>query len=185
MLPTTDPGLRQFVDWLKDTQAQPLNPTSQWEVQRWRTDHGHMILYQNAKGERKWVNSSGLTATAEVLKAFSNHRDSPKKEAPAPGAPGKASVRRTRRNHPFKERLLHRQGGKCFYCGCDIAVRPRLTEGVVLATVEHFVALSSGGPDEFVNMVAACEPCNVTAGRKTVWEKVLMRESLHRRRNAE
>jgi hypothetical protein len=49
--------------------------------------------------------------------------------------------------------VLDRDGFTCFYCGATGA-------GIVLH-VDHFIPLSRGGEDDYMNLVAACEACNI------------------------
>lgn len=58
-----------------------------------------------------------------------------------------------------KTNLLIRDGFKCQYCGRDL--RSYMT------TVDHVIPLSRGGRREWLNVVAACKPCNGKKGNRT------------------
>jgi hypothetical protein len=51
------------------------------------------------------------------------------------------------------ETLLHRQGGRCFYCRKPLDAR--------LASIEHVVPQSLNGWEGFTNLVACCQRMNV------------------------
>lgn len=63
---------------------------------------------------------------------------------------------------PYKEisftrkNVLHRDGYRCQYCG----IKPALT-------IDHVLPRSRGGKDEWLNVVAACQKCNIKKGNKT------------------
>ena len=53
-------------------------------------------------------------------------------------------------------RVLQRDRGRCAYCGAQAAT-----------TMDHVVPRCRGGKAEWMNAVAACQPCNVRKGSKT------------------
>jgi 5-methylcytosine-specific restriction endonuclease McrA len=63
------------------------------------------------------------------------------------------------------EDILARDGGRCVYCG--VATR-RLAKGLSrapdLATLDHVVPRSKGGPLNRDNLVLACQACNNERG---------------------
>jgi 5-methylcytosine-specific restriction endonuclease McrA len=59
--------------------------------------------------------------------------------------------------------ILKRDGHDCFYCGRDLG------EDI---TLEHLIALVSGGANELSNMVLAHEKCNQIMSHKPIVEKV-------------
>lgn len=52
-----------------------------------------------------------------------------------------------------KRHLWHLQHGLCFYCQTEVAFEE--------ATLDHFVPISRGGLTKTLNLVMACEDCNV------------------------
>ena len=58
-----------------------------------------------------------------------------------------------------KTNLLIRDGFECQYCGKDL--RPHST------TVDHILPSIRGGKKEWLNVVAACKPCNEKKGSRT------------------
>lgn len=58
------------------------------------------------------------------------------------------------------ERILHRDGPVCVWCGRDLG-------GLVEATTEHVVPRIKGGPSWIENEVAACRRCNGQRGHLT------------------
>lgn len=57
-----------------------------------------------------------------------------------------------------RERILRRTAGLCNYCRAILTVENM--------TVDHYNPLARGGTHELDNLVAACEPCNVSKGDK-------------------
>jgi 5-methylcytosine-specific restriction endonuclease McrA len=63
------------------------------------------------------------------------------------------------------ETIFARDGGRCVYCGVDTH---RLAKGLSrspnLATLDHVVPRSKGGPLNPANLVLACQACNNQRG---------------------
>jgi len=58
---------------------------------------------------------------------------------------------------PFtRKNVLHRDNYECQYCGTKQAL-----------TIDHVMPRSRGGRDEWTNVVAACQKCNIKKGSKT------------------
>lgn len=172
-LPTDEPGLTTLDRWLESSGAVRATATNEFELRRWHTALGHLILYRNAKNDRRWVAAKGSNQLVAIALAYR------KGKVLTLGIVEKQA--RKAKSRPVKDRmmgaLLTRQDNACFYCGC------LLSRGVdnglgsaALASFEHIVPLNKGGPDTLDNMVAACEPCNRDAGSLSVYEKVLLRE---------
>lgn len=53
-----------------------------------------------------------------------------------------------------------REGGRCWYCGCDVAVSA--------GRVDHVIPWARGGKTSLLNAAWACEPCNAAKGAR-VW----------------
>jgi len=63
------------------------------------------------------------------------------------------------------ETIFVRDGGRCVYCGVETH---RLSKGLsrspALATLDHVVPRSMGGPLNPANLVLACQACNNQRG---------------------
>lgn len=77
--------------------------------------------------------------------------------------------RRTER--PGRQAVLRRDGHACAYCGARAD------------TVDHVLPRSRGGGDGWINLVAACQPCNARKGDRTPAEAglTLIREAFEPR----
>lgn len=73
---------------------------------------------------------------------------------------------------------LKDQGNRCKYCWTKISQEP--DPRTCRATIDHVVATSRGGADEFANTVAACDICNVAKSDSDV-DAFLRSEALRRR----
>lgn len=75
------------------------------------------------------------------------------------GTPAKAVPRRRRE-------VFEKSGGRCFYCGTALSLEGRWH-------IEHQMPRALMGPDELVNLVAACAPCNLAKGDRTALEHLV------------
>lgn len=57
--------------------------------------------------------------------------------------------------------LFNEQGGRCYYCGCEMTLRLGKKN---TATRDHVIPKSKGGPTELWNLVAACQQDNAAKG---------------------
>ncbi|WP_210247685.1 HNH endonuclease [Salinarimonas soli] len=58
-----------------------------------------------------------------------------------------------------------RDGGRCVYCGVAVVRRgPGLHRTPNLATLDHVIPRSQGGPTRAENLVLACAACNNARG---------------------
>ena len=73
------------------------------------------------------------------------------------------NVGRNKNYHKEKIKLLKRDGDLCFYC-----YRPLNSD----ITIEHLIALSSGGKNTLANMVLAHEKCNNSVKNQPISNKV-------------
>ncbi|HEX2554427.1 MAG TPA: HNH endonuclease signature motif containing protein [Microvirga sp.] len=65
----------------------------------------------------------------------------------------------------FFEAIFARDGGRCAYCGVPVLRRrPGLHRAADLATLDHVVPKSRGGPLTAENVVLACRGCNTARG---------------------
>ncbi len=73
-------------------------------------------------------------------------------------------MRQTRAEALFRA-VLARDGGACVYCGIPVVRRgPGLHRAPNLATLDHVVPRSQGGPTRADNLVLACAACNNERG---------------------
>lgn len=88
-LPTGGPMLTALEEWMHGAGGTRLEPTSEWEVTRWRFGKATLILYRNAQEQRRWTcNDYGILSTVE--KAMRGERV---QEAPPVAAPSAARQR--------------------------------------------------------------------------------------------
>ncbi len=83
---------------------------------------------------------------------------------PMPGARPRAIPRRRRE-------VFERSGGRCFYCGGEVTIEA--------FQVEHQQPRALGGGDDLLNLVAACEPCNLAKSDRTALEFVAERRGVY------
>lgn len=143
-----------FEIWLTARGAEVLQPTSEWELCRFRTGAGTHILYTNKHHQ--------LTPTGQMGIAFKAYQsNSSWRAAPATARQLKSS--------PTCQTLRERDGDTCFFC-----CRPVLVED---ESPEHLVAITHGGPDHIANMALTHKTCNAQAGHLSLMEKIRMRET--------
>ncbi|WP_419902084.1 HNH endonuclease [Kiloniella sp.] len=138
--------LEQFATWLRAAGAEILEPTSEWEVLRFRGSTGVGIVYTNKHGSR--------SVTGVSKEAFDAYCNGEKWDGKCPAG------ERTKRGQHY-DTLVKRDGEKCVYCG---------TTSEYL-TLEHVVSLNCGGPNHINNLALACRSCNQEAGHLSAVEK--------------
>lgn len=57
-------------------------------------------------------------------------------------------------------KLMERDGGKCRYCGRQVAINPNGANSCDDATRDHLIPKRRGGTDAQANIVLACYACN-------------------------
>ncbi len=63
------------------------------------------------------------------------------------------------------EDVFSRDGGRCVYCGVETRrLRKWVSRAPDLATLDHVVPRSMGGPLRADNLVLACQACNNARG---------------------
>jgi len=63
------------------------------------------------------------------------------------------------------ETIFARDGGRCVYCGVEThRLAKGLSRSASLATLDHVVPRSMGGPLNAANLVLACQACNNQRG---------------------
>ena len=149
----TKKKMSAFTDFLQARGSQVLATTNPYEVMRFTgSDGSPCVIYRKESGILRWSDRA-----REAYQAFST------------GTPWRAvekvkrSAKRSKRMNLLKT-LADRDGVACFYCS-DAGILEEMT-------VEHFVPVSSGGPNHISNMAIACRACNSEAGHLCVSEKM-------------
>lgn len=78
---------------------------------------------------------------------------------PEPGCKVKAVPRRRRE-------VFEKSGGQCFYCGKVLTLDGKWH-------IEHQMPRALMGPDDLINLVAACVPCNLAKRDRTALEFIV------------
>ncbi len=152
-----------FHAWLSARGAQVLEPTSVWEVCRFKTNVGTSIIYKNKTGRLRFTGEALIAWTA--FTSGGSWRAAP-------------ATKRKLKSAPMCRSLRERDGDMCFYCQKIVEIEDE--------SIEHLVAITHGGPDHIANMVLAHRaPCNAEAGHLSVMDKILRREKLMRTAKSE
>lgn len=147
--------LAKFKNWLENQGAEIHPPTNEWEALRFKGSNGVGLIHVNKKGRLNIT----TVAAKQAFFAFS--------EGVAwDGKPRKLRGR-TKQEKSIVNRLLKRDGDKCFYCLYPLGNN---------VTKEHLVPISHNGPDRIDNMVLAHSQCNNSMGSKSIIEKLKHRE---------
>lgn len=137
--------------WLTRNGAEVLQPTSEWEVLRFRANDGTHIVYRKAVGT--------FTAAPKTVKVLDCFLQGESWSSGTKKYRGKAKT--------DVNTLLERDGDGCFLCwlplGDDI-------------TVEHLCSVVHGGSNHIANKALAHAVCNAELGHCPVMEKIKMRE---------
>jgi hypothetical protein len=139
--------IQYFSKWLQDRGCEILPTTNEYEVLRFRGKETG-VFYTSGKTSNKYANNAYI--------AFKSNKK---------WDGGPVSVGRCSSYKKEKQILLVRDGFDCFLCG-----KP-LGEDI---TIEHLIALSSGGKNVLANMVLMHQKCNSEVGNKPISEKVKM-----------
>ena len=153
-LPTTPAQYEKhreaFEAWLIERGSAVMAPTITFEVALFSTYRGTGIIYRNDRNRiTNWAHGADI-----AMRAFFD------------GKPWRARERvsrNLRKRINMIDSLIRRDGDSCTFCG------ERLGEDM---TIEHFVALTSGGPDVLANTCLAHAECNHKVGHMSVREKV-------------
>lgn len=144
---TSKIDIYKFQSWLTSNGAEIIPITNEHEAIRFKgREIG--VLYTSGK------TSNMYTATA--ISCFIRNKK-------WDGKP--VNVGRKQSYIKEKAKLLERDGDKCFFCD------EPLGEDI---TVEHLIALVSGGTNSLANMVLAHENCNYQLGSLPIYAKVKM-----------
>lgn len=131
----------------------------------------YMVLHPSTGGVLAVATEKGeaLTQARRVLKAAATLASANEEsfeqralwsEADLPAA---APARKPRVVSKRRREVFEKSDGQCFYCGKVLALDGRWH-------IEHQMPRALMGPDDLVNLVAACAPCNLAKGDKTALE---------------
>lgn len=148
--------LASFKEWLLARGAQVLEPTSEWEVLRFRCATSTSIIYRDAKDQ---INMQGRAK--EAYRSFKGGKS---------WTAGVKASRFGKKRGMFVATLIKRDGYCCFYCGNE------MTQDQV--TLEHLIPTAAGGVDHLVNMALAHSECNRKAGHLSLVQKVVLRDKM-------
>lgn len=135
----------KITKWLIDRGVEIIPCTNDFELLRFRgSEIG--VIYKSGKVSNKY--------TANTISCYRNNKKWDGKPI------------NTGRNNSYKKQkkiLIIRDGANCFYCG-----KPMNND----ITVEHLIALSSGGKNTLANMVLCHYECNQKVKNISINEKV-------------
>lgn len=151
--PQLEKKLPAFKAWLSERGAEVLQPTSEWEVVRFRAAGATAVVYANKHGM--------LSVSGDAARALNCFASNGKWSA------GVATERQRNRRPVIVRALLERDGDRCFLC------RKALADDM---TVEHLVPVVHGGPNHISNMALAHSACNLRMGHMSLVEKIVQRE---------
>jgi hypothetical protein len=138
----------EFRAWLSSCGAQVLEPTSEWELVRFKAGNETCVIYRN-KSER--ATFSGVSEAA--WKAFSS------------GAAWRAApATRRKKASPVTAAIRKRDGDLCFFCQQFVKAEDE--------SVEHLVSITHGGPNHISNLFLTHKLCNARAGHLSAPEKI-------------
>jgi len=138
-------NLTKFEKWLVSMGAEILPKTNEFEAIRFKGSKVG-VLYKSGKVSNPY--------TEDAISCF-------KKNKKWNGKP--VNVGRQNNYKKEKEKLIERDGTNCFLCG-----KPLLDD----ITLEHLIALSSGGKNNLSNMVLMHQSCNSEVSNIPINQKI-------------
>lgn len=145
---------RTLEEFLEQGGAVMLPITNPWEVVRFRTPRGTHIVYTNKQGNKTYSDEYAK----EAYHAWGD------------GKPWIAKEKVSRRSIRYLiEAIKKRDGDECFFC-----YKPFTAEKP--ETIEHLLAITSGGSNAIANLALAHQECNMVAGNVAVMDKIKIRE---------
>jgi hypothetical protein len=110
---------------------------------------------------RRLLRTAGSLASTQAANASTMEQAGlwQEEELPTPSRAGVESKQVPRR----RREVFEKSGGRCFYCGAVLSLDGKWH-------IEHQMPRALMGPDDLVNLVAACAPCNLSKGDKTALE---------------
>ncbi|MGO8269221.1 HNH endonuclease [Rhizobium ruizarguesonis] len=163
--------IEHFTLWLTDHGAEVLEPTSEWEALRVRTNTGTHIVHTSKQGDQKWP-----PALLDIVGIYNRNE-----------SVALAATRRKRKNSKLRQQygaLVQRDGSECFFCGEVVAPPGTPVPPEYEVTAEHLVCVTHGGPDHLANKFLAHHLCNQKAGHLSAPEKIRLRDRMREERAA-
>lgn len=137
--------LLEFKSWLAQESCVIQDKRSEYEVLR----------YINPANKLGFVHRNDRDSSVKVSGAAIDDYGRFLSKVPLAGRPrGKGRI-------SVVERLMTRDGPRCFFCGTDGPM-----------TVEHLLARTHGGGNTLPNLCLACEPCNLALGDLPLVDKM-------------
>ena len=143
-----------FYNFLQRGGAEIETTKSPWEIARFKTPRGVHVVYRNKAGKHSYSDPHAEQAHQAYMG---------RKPWMAP-----AKVKRQPRGY-LQTAIIQRDGEGCFYC-------PHPFTPSDPPTIEHLLALGSGGNNVLANLALAHESCNREADCMAVTEKVRLRD---------
>jgi hypothetical protein len=139
---------KAFCAWLTGAGAEVLEPTSEWELVRFKSGGETSIIYRNAAGGVKYTGAAGA-----AYKAFTENKTW--RALPAT---------RRKKSSPIIRVIRKRDGDLCFFCQDPVSEE--------VESAEHLVSVTHGGPNHISNMFLSHRVCNAIAGHLSAPEKI-------------
>jgi len=140
----------KFITFLRTSGAEILEPTSEFEVVRFRTINGVSVVYQGKRG---------ISFTGESKSAY---------DKMLAGNLWQIEPGRLKTKKRLLAEVMERDGLDCFYCGEQTDDDTR--------SLEHILSIAKGGNNEISNLTIACVSCNQAAGDMAIVDKIKLRE---------
>jgi hypothetical protein len=142
------PRLYSLKTFLTERGAEVLEPTSNFELLRFRTVKGVSVIYFKKTGDITFFGEA-----EDVWKAYT--RNLSWRAMPSS---------KSKRSSVDIQTIRKRDGDLCFYCQEHVDKKEE--------SAEHLVALTHGGPDHISNKFLSHRECNLHAGYMSAVEKI-------------
>lgn len=142
----------KFITFLRESGAEVLVPTNEYEIVRFRTVNGVSVMYQGRRG---------YSYTGDAREAWDTFAKK-----------GKWIIRsraRQARDKLIAQIIERDDGAECFYCG-------KITTPGEDQTLEHILSVSEGGNNNLKNLCIACHSCNQAVDNMSIVEKIYYRD---------
>lgn len=151
--------IKSFETFLMKCGALVLPTTNEWELIRFRCDKGVGIIYQNKSGAETFCGPA-----EEAWNAFIQNQ-----------VWSCINTKRRIKRIIVMDELLRRDGYECFFCGRKLENEGHPENA---PTLEHLLAIASGGNNHISNLALAHQYCNSRAADMSLIDKIKLRESL-------
>jgi 5-methylcytosine-specific restriction endonuclease McrA len=150
-LPVADKKIKSmlFNEYLDLIGADQIQKTSDWEEARFIANDIICVVYKNKKGRVSYSNETAQ----KVYIAYEEGRRI-----------NIQSVKRKSLGDKFKEKIIARDGHKCFYSNIQMTYEE--------STIEHLIPLCKGGKNNLDNLVLCLKEENQRMADKPLIEKI-------------